>query len=314
MSTLGSELEQRRRRLSQLLCELAPVRGRHPSVLPGVTLLRTGTDHAEGPELCEPAIFILASGRHKGHADGGPIFHDAERYLILGMPRSFASQLEPGLSGDPALAISIRVDLRILSEVAMQLNLRPGDPANGSHLQAAAVRIEAGLMDSAIRLLEYLRSVSDALVLGPSAVREIFYRALSGPHGHILLALLARNGQLTQVLNALQKIHEHYSEPLDVPRMASEAGMSISAFHHTFKTVMSTSPLRYLKKTRLEKARMLMVYDGIGAQSAAALVGYASASQFTREFKRHFGLVPTEEVLRLRAMLNGSILQSSGAA
>jgi Helix-turn-helix domain len=40
---------------------------------------------------------------------------------------------------------------------------------------------------------------------------------------------------------------------------------------------------------RLHKARMLILHDGIGAASAAVQVGYESASQFSREFKRLFG-------------------------
>src|SRR5262249_53625646 len=92
-------------------------------------------------------------------------------------------------------------------------------------------------------------------------------------------------------------------DPLEVAQMAGESGMSISAFHHTFKAVTATSPLQYLKSIRLHKARMLMVHDGLGAAVAANRVGYESPSQFSREFKRYFGNAPTEEVLHLRRML-----------
>lgn len=68
--------------------------------------------------------------------------------------------------------------------------------------------------------------------------------------------------------------------------------MSVSAFHHNFKSVTSTSPLQYLKTYRLHKARMLMIHDGMKASAAAMRVGYESASQFSREFKRYFGVTP----------------------
>ena len=70
--------------------------------------------------------------------------------------------------------------------------------------------------------------------------------------------------------------------------------MSVSAFHHNFKSVTSTSPLQYLKTYRLHKARMLMIHDGMKASAAAMRVGYESASQFSREFKRYFGVTPGE--------------------
>ena len=73
--------------------------------------------------------------------------------------------------------------------------------------------------------------------------------------------------------------------------------MSVSAFHHHFKAVTSTSPLQYFKTVRLHKARMLILHDGIGAAVAADRVGYESASQFSREFKRLFGHSPTATTL-----------------
>jgi AraC-like DNA-binding protein len=75
--------------------------------------------------------------------------------------------------------------------------------------------------------------------------------------------------------------------------------MSVSAFHHHFKAVTSTSPLQYLKAVRLHKGRMLILHDGLGAAVAADRVGYESASQFSREFKRLFGHSPTERGSRM---------------
>ena len=69
-----------------------------------------------------------------------------------------------------------------------------------------------------------------------------------------------------------------------------------------FKAVTSTSPLQYLKTYRLHKARMLMIHDGMKASAAAIQVGYESPSQFSREFKRYFGMTPGEDAARIRMM------------
>lgn len=90
----------------------------------------------------------------------------------------------------------------------------------------------------------------------------------------------------------MKRIESQYAENLSVDQLAAEANMSVSAFHHNFKSVTSTSPLQYLKTYRLHKARMLMIHDGMKASAAAMRVGYESASQFSREFKRYFGMTP----------------------
>src|SRR4029453_16564839 len=129
---------------------------------------------------------------------------------------------------------------------------------------------------------------------------------LCGPQGHLLLAMVERHGQTSQINAALRWIHDHYTEPFSVARMADDVGMSVSAFHHQFKALTASSPVQYLKSIRLHKARALIVDEGAGAAAAATSVGYESASQFSREFRRFFGASPSEEAKRGRALIAGS--------
>ena len=75
--------------------------------------------------------------------------------------------------------------------------------------------------------------------------------------------------------------------------LADIANMSLSAFHRAFKEIAGESPLQYLKQLRLNTARNLIAYKGEPAYLAARHVGYESATQFSREFKRFFGLPPS---------------------
>ena len=75
----------------------------------------------------------------------------------------------------------------------------------------------------------------------------------------------------------------------------------VSTFHHAFRDATSTSPLQYLKSIRLHRARALLLTEGVNAQDAARLVGYASASPFSREYRRMFGTSPASERTALLA-------------
>jgi AraC-like DNA-binding protein len=132
-------------------------------------------------------------------------------------------------------------------------------------------------------------------VLGPQLVREIVFDVLQGKNGDVLRLLAGNSGRTGQIGRVLRHIHEDYAEDLDVSSLADEANMSVSAFHQAFRDITATSPLQYIKQTRLHRARLLLVGEGVTAQEAARRVGYASASQFGREYRRMFGVSPAAD-------------------
>jgi AraC-like DNA-binding protein len=66
--------------------------------------------------------------------------------------------------------------------------------------------------------------------------------------------------------------------------------------HHHFRALTAMSPLQYQKQLRLVAARERRLVEGIDAASAAFEVGYGSASQFNREYKRFFGQPPVRDI------------------
>jgi AraC-like DNA-binding protein len=76
--------------------------------------------------------------------------------------------------------------------------------------------------------------------------------------------------------------------------------MGVSTLHHHFRDLTAMSPLQYQKQLRLQAARERMLIEGLDAASAAFEVGYESASQFNREYKRFFGQPPMRDVKALR--------------
>ena len=134
---------------------------------------------------------------------------------------------------------------------------------------------------------------------GRRSCREIVYRVLTGEQGDVL-RLLTRSPTATVRSHACCGASTaDYANELDVPSFAREANMGVSTFHHAFRDATATSPLQYVKSIRLHKARALLVTDGVNAQDAARRVGYASASQFSREYRRMFGTSPSSERVAL---------------
>lgn len=291
---------QERNRMVKLLDALTPMDGARGSLVEGVTFLRATRSCEPVPVLYEPCIVIVAQGIKRFHLPDQVITYDAQNYLLLTVPVPADCETIVAENG-PFLGVAVRIDLGAVSELLMHGNWG-AHPAQG----AREVRISTPAMDTSLlnvttRLLECLGSATDARVLGKQLVRELLYRVLCGAGGGTLRDLLLANESRTQIHRILQRMHIDYAATLDVSSLAHGAGMSTSALHLHFKAVTGTSPVQYLKTLRLHKARMLMVQESLGAQLAAVRVGYDSASQFSREFKRLFGAPPADEAHRVRA-------------
>ncbi|MCE8021295.1 AraC family transcriptional regulator [Halomonas sp. MCCC 1A11036] len=285
----------------ELLYRLAPHEGYTESLLDGVRFMRSNRPLKLTPVLYEPSIVIVCQGRKRGYLGGEVYLYDALHYLVLSVPLPFASETEASPE-EPLLAISIRLDMAVVAELVFvldQADARSAAPPRGM----LSTPLDAPMSDATLRLLESLGSPMEAQVLAPNIVREICYRVLVGEQGGSVRAALAQQGQFGRIAKALHRIHAEFAEPLEVGELASEVGMSTAAFHVHFKAVTQTSPLQYIKSTRLHQARLLMIRDGLPAAAAAARVGYESPSQFSREFKRFFGRPPGEEVREMKASL-----------
>jgi len=303
-----------------LVERLAPNEGYSLSALDGVRFMRSDRPLGRTPVLYEPGIVIVCQGRKLGFLGDEVYVYDAQHYLVLSVPLPFSTETQASKE-EPLLAVSIRLDLATVADLALAIDAhdaarREGGPREGgpheggprevaprdhAPLGIASTPLSGELADATVRLLRALCSPLDAQVLGPALVREIGFRVLSGEQGGALRAALAHQGRFGRVARALRRIHTDFAQALDVTHLAQEAGMSVPAFHVNFKAVTQTSPIQYIKSTRLHQARLMMIRDGLTAASASARVGYESASQFSREFKRFFGRAPVEEVRDMKA-------------
>lgn len=273
---------------------LADGEGFVPTGVPGVRFFQSTQAVARTPVLYQPGIAIIGQGQKIGHLEDQVIRYDADNYLVLTVPLPL--ECETRASKDkPLLGIFIDININRLVElvaiVSQETSLFDVE-VSGSPTVIGAVPLHATMRQTVVRLLECLTSKVECQVLGPSIVREIIYRVLCGPKGSALYTLAQHTGHYARVARVLNRIHTEYDKPLTVDELASAAGMSTSAFHRAFKDVVSDSPMQYLKKVRLNKAKSLIVQDGMRVNAAAHRVGYESVSQFSRDFKRYFNVPP----------------------
>jgi len=270
-------------------------------LLPDVRLLYGTQPGPRTPVMYQPGIIFLFSGHKTGYINERVFRYNTREYLLLTVPLPFECETF-ATEAVPLAGIRLNIDILQLQELLMDI----GEDELFCPSMAASGINSATLSDEILcaieRLLDVMARPLDARILGKQIIREILYHVLLGPGGGALLALVSRQTHFSLISRVLKRIESQYTENLSVDQLAAEANMSVSAFHHNFKSVTSTSPLQYLKSYRLHKARMMMIHDGMKASAAALRVGYESASQFSREFKRYFGVTPGEDAARIRTM------------
>lgn len=304
-SSAATSSDRTRTRVAELLETLASKEGTQPTVVPGVRVTRRSRSQERHPAIYEPTIVFIGRGSKRVYLGDQRLQYDADHYLALSVPVPVECEFQATVSA-PLLAVSLAVEPAMLAEILVSLDeasLADGGVPRGIYATETSDEIRRAVL----RLLECLQSPDDSRILGRQIVREIVYRVLQDEPGGALRALATRNDQFMRITRVVQHIHAEYARPLSVEELAKRAGMSVSTFHHNFKAVTASSPLQYVKNIRLHRARLMMVHAGHNASTAAGAVGYESASQFGREFKRMFGASPAEETASIRSRLAAGI-------
>lgn len=273
---------------------LNELEGIHQTELQGVWFYRSSLGNARQPFVYQSGVIVLGQGQKNIYIGNKPVAYGPDDYLVVGVPMPLECEAMAN-DGKPLLGLSIDIDPQVLHRQVVRLEklgITPAQPSDANHLGLKSVSMEAGMLDTCQRVMKALLDPYEWQILGDNLKEELVYRALCSKEGHVLFNLAHHEGNYARVAKALEKVHQEYSENLSVQSLAEIANMSTSAFHQAFRDVTLESPIQYIKKVRLNKAKQLIQLEGKKVNDAARLVGYNSSSQFSREYKRHFNETP----------------------
>ncbi len=297
--TAKNQRVEPQQRLTQILTEL--IHGQESDLWPGLKAYKVSEPTESSPVIYRPCLCVVAQGA-KIATLGARVFHyDPLRFLIIGAPLPVRARIVEASPAEPFVSMVLEIDSMVVHELLLQLD--EPDPAAvwDGHPPIRSSPMDGSLIDALMRFLLALKRPNDRQILAPAIFREIIYHLLSSEQGDILRVVAARHSQARGIVRALDFIHHHFDQRLDIPTLAREAGMSVSGLHHNFKAATDFSPMQYIKRVRLERALHLMLDQELAAGEAAFQVGYGSPSQFSREFKRLFGSPPREYLEMQRA-------------
>ena len=246
-----------------------------------------------------PAFCVIAQGSKEVLLGSDRYQYNPLHYLLATVELPIVSQILEASQAQPYLSLRLDLDPTLVSSVMVEA----GHPSSSSRTDVKAIDVsplDINLLDATLRLVRLIDAPTETHILAPMIKREIIYRLLMGEQGNRLRHIAVLGGYTHHIARAVDRLRKDFNQPLRIESLARELGMSVSSFHHHFKSVTAMSPLQFQKQLRLQEARRLMLGQNLDATSAAYRVGYDDASHFNREYKRLFGTPPMRDVERLR--------------
>lgn len=269
---------------------------------PGFRFSRLSKPIESVHSVYKPSFCFVVQGRKKALLGEEVFQYDPGNYLIFTVDLPVIFQIEEASAENPYLGFVIHLDPAQVAEVLMESGIE-SKKSDDATKAIDVSRVDLHLLDAVVRLVRLLENPGDYKVLAPLVTKEIIYRLLTGGQGARLGHLLASAGDTRRISKAIGHLREHFDEPLKIENIAREIGMSVSGFHHHFKSVTAMSPLQFQKQIRLQEARRLMLGENIDAANAGFRVGYEDPAYFSRDYKKLFGAPPQRDIANLRSNL-----------
>lgn len=260
-------------------------------------------------QISEPLFILMAQGGKRLYLGQEVIEYLAGDCLIVTASVPLSGHFIEATPRSPALAVAVRLRPAAVASLIPEL-------PDGRHLRGTDERgvkvcsADVALLDAVARLLRLLDSPEDQALLAPMTEREILWRLLTGPLGATIAQIGLADSSLAHVSRAIDWLRRNMTVTMSVPELARVAGMSPSSFHRHFRAITGITPLQYQKQLRLQAARSLLLAQAQAVTSAARSVGYASPTQFNREYRRLFGAPPARDAATIRN--NRAVMRDDG--
>lgn len=290
-------------RVPELRDVIARLAAGHPDphrVDPHLKVLSTTQTTRPLNTFAEPSVAMVVQGAKRAIFGDRAFDYGPGQFFVVTVEVPLTSWITVASDEAPFLAVGITLDPTVIAELLLDL---PPEPADATTNCLGVFDASPALLDAVLRRLQLADSAADRRVLAHAVTREIHWRLLNGPQGPLIRNVGRPDSSVAAVARASSWLRTNVERPYRATELASAVGLSVSSVNRYFRRATALSPLQYQKQLRLHAARLQLVSGQHDVASVGHGVGYSSASQFAREYKRFFGRSPRDEA---RGIASGS--------
>lgn len=276
----------------QRLLHIIPHNQTYHSPIKGLVIHHSDHPFQYENVIQEPSICIVIQGEREVRLGSQYYLFDEQHFMFCPVDIPMCGKIVKATPNEPFVVLSMKIDLQVVNQILFEQHL----PLAKSEINLPAFtqwHLDSELKNAFARLLLLHENPEDITFLAPLIQQEIYYRLLKGEQGGKLKQMVSFGSNTQKIAKATQYLQTHFRETVRMETLAELCGMSLSGFHHYFKEITTLSPLQYQKSLRLMEAKRLIYQEKSAIAEAAYQVGYESPSQFSREYKRYFGVAPS---------------------
>lgn len=292
-STEMERLTSATNHLRDILLAMMPEPGIFPTPLEGVGMARRDCAGFSEHRFDGPLVSLLVQGSKETIIGGEVHKLEAPQILTVCIDMPSSSRILAASPEKPLLTLYFYIDPAIIRELLLELDHVFAPP--GSISGALVTNANAEFVEGMLLLAGMMSQKENCQLKAAAILRYLHILLLSGATGAKLGELYAGGGRNGRILfNSIRHLKENLDRVVSLRELARIANMSETTLYRNFKNLTGLTPLQYHKQLRLHKARELIMGENEQVALAAYRVGYASVSQFGREYKKMFGLPPKQ--------------------
>ena len=267
----------------------------HPmrKLLPTLTAARATQRGPLTPYLSDPTLSLVLQGAKRVILNDQAFHYKAGQFLVVSVDLPLSGHILQASRAEPFLGLALTLSPELVCELVQETTARLRDNAPSQVIAVSELSDE--LLEPLVRLVRLAEQPEDLPVLGKSIEREITWRLLRSELGDMVRQLGRADSHMAHVSRAISWIRKNFATPTSVDTLARTAGMSVTSFHRHFRRMTKMSPIQFTQHVRLHEARSSLLASTKNVSTVAFESGYNSPSQFTREYKRLFGVRPGDE-------------------
>ena len=206
----------------------------------------------------------------------------------------------PAAHEDPARYVVLRIDRsqvrsildRVASDVPSGTGVQGGARDDPAYFHVAETEGIARVLDMVAYLFREDPPNRDRLI--DLNAMELLIQMLQTASRPLLVGELPRNTSAGGLAAAVQYIQDNLDRHISIDELVEEACMSKSSFYRHFSDEFEMSPLEYITRERVVRARELLADSDNTVTNVSHALGFSSTSHFIDMFKEHEGVTPKQ--------------------